>query len=62
MAFPLSNQLTLLQARPITTLFCLDDKMITGPGERRILYYDFNIASEDTTTTPFPYSVAWALQ
>lgn len=35
--------LILLQARPITTLFWLDENMMTGPGEKRILYYDFNI-------------------
>eukprot|EP00804_Cyclotella_cryptica_P029066 CCRYP_005271-RA/>CCRYP_005271-RA protein AED:0.03 eAED:0.03 QI:55/1/1/1/1/1/3/1252/583 len=45
--------LVLLQARPITTLFWIDDNMITKPGEQRILYYDINIASEATTTTPF---------
>jgi pyruvate,water dikinase len=54
-AYTESNQLMLLQARPITTLFCLDENMMTGPGERRILYYDFNIASEATTTTPFTH-------
>ena len=47
--------LKLLQARPITALFYLDDKMMTKPGERRVLYYDFNIASEATTTTPFTH-------
>ena len=45
--------LKLLQARPITTLFCLDTKMMTQPGERRKLYFDFNIISEATTTSPF---------
>lgn len=54
-AYTENNQLMLLQARPITTLFCLDDNMMTAPGERRILYYDFNIASEATTTTPFTH-------
>ena len=54
-AYTESNQLMLLQARPITTLFCLDDNMMTAAGERRILYYDFNIASEATTTTPFTH-------
>ena len=49
------NSLKLLQARPITTLFYIDEDMMTNPGERRILYYDFNIASEATTTTPFTY-------
>ncbi|KAL7453253.1 hypothetical protein ACHAWC_004916 [Mediolabrus comicus] len=47
------QQLVLLQARPITTLFTLDANMMTLPHERRILYYDFNIASEATTTSPF---------
>lgn len=47
------QQLVLLQARPITTLFTLDANMMTLPNERRILYYDFNIASEATTTSPF---------
>mmetsp|Transcript_61201 Transcript_61201/g.72659 ORF Transcript_61201/g.72659 Transcript_61201/m.72659 type:complete len:985 (+) Transcript_61201:104-3058(+) len=46
-------ELRVLQARPITTLFCIDDNMMTAPGERRVLYYDFNIASEATTTSPF---------
>jgi len=45
----------LLQARPITTLFTLDEFMMTKPGEKRMLYYDFNIASEATTTTPFTH-------
>ena len=54
-AYTENNQLMLLQARPITTLFCLDDNMMTAAGERRILYYDFNIASEATTTTPFSH-------
>ena len=49
------NLLRLLQARPITTLFDIDEDMMTSPGERRILYYDFNIASEATTTTPFTH-------
>ena len=49
------NICILLQARPITTLFWLDDDMMTQPGERRTLYYDFNIASEATTTTPFSH-------
>lgn len=29
--------------------------MMTKPGEKRILYYDFNFASEATTTTPFKH-------
>ena len=49
------NSLQLLQARPITTLFDIDEDMMTSPGEKRILYYDFNIASEATTTTPFTH-------
>jgi hypothetical protein len=48
-----SLDLKLLQARPITTLFCLDTKMMTRPGERRKLYFDGNIISEATTTSPF---------
>jgi hypothetical protein len=48
-----SLDLKLLQARPITTLFCLDDKMMTLAGERRKLYFDYNIISEATTTSPF---------
>ncbi|KAL9178428.1 hypothetical protein ACHAXT_003758 [Thalassiosira profunda] len=52
-AYDQNNKLVLLQARPITTLFFLDDNMMTAPGERRMLYYDMNIASEATTTTPF---------
>lgn len=34
-AYTEKNQLMLLQARPITTLFCLDENMMTAPGERR---------------------------
>ena len=49
------SRLLLLQARPITTLFWMDDSMMTEPGEKRVLYYDFNIASEATTTTPFKH-------
>ena len=49
------NSLKLLQARPITTLFYIDEDMMTNAGEKRILYYDFNIASEATTTTPFTH-------
>lgn len=48
-------ELKFLQARPITALFHLDENMMTKPGERRILYYDFNIASEATTTSPFTH-------
>ena len=47
--------LKLLQARPITTLYQLDESMMTLPGEPRVLYYDYNIASEATTTTPFTH-------
>jgi pyruvate,water dikinase len=43
----------LLQARPITTLYSIDLGMMTEPGERRILYLDWNVVSEATTTTPF---------
>jgi len=46
-------ELKLLQARPITTLFTIDDKMMTPPGEKRVLYFDFNVISEATTTSPF---------
>jgi len=54
--FAYANEgLKLLQARPITTNFTLDDAMVTQPGERRVLYYDFNIASEATTTEPFTH-------
>lgn len=49
------GSLKLLQARPITSLFYIDENMMTNPGERRLLYYDFNIASEATTTTPFTH-------
>jgi len=45
--------LKLLQARPITTLLMLDDKMMTRPGEKRVLYYDGNVIGGATTTTPF---------
>mmetsp|Transcript_20312 Transcript_20312/g.40544 ORF Transcript_20312/g.40544 Transcript_20312/m.40544 type:complete len:941 (+) Transcript_20312:96-2918(+) len=50
-----SLKLKLLQARPITTIHRLDDCMITEQGQPRVLYYDFNIASEATTTSPFTY-------
>ena len=50
-----NSRLVLLQARPITTLFYLDSKLMTVPGEKRVLYYDFNIASEATTTSPFTH-------
>ena len=43
----------ILQARPITTLFNMDPGMMTEPGEKRRLYFDFNVISEATTTTPF---------
>ena len=49
------GELKLLQARPITTLYPLDEAMLTPPGERRRLYYDYNIASEATTTAPFTH-------
>ena len=43
----------LLQARPITTLYSLDPNMMTEPGAKRNLYFDFNVVSEATTTSPF---------
>ena len=54
-AYTESNQLKILQARPITTLVYLDNIMMTEPGQRRMLYYDYNIVSEATTTTPFTH-------
>lgn len=40
-------ELKLLQARPITTLFTLDDKMMTLPTDtKRKLYFDSNVLSE----------------
>jgi pyruvate,water dikinase len=48
-----AGDLKLLQARPITTIHPMDPKMLTKAGEPRVLYYDFNIASEATTTSPF---------
>lgn len=42
-AYTADNRPRLLQARPITTTFMLDENMLTAPRERRILYYDFNI-------------------
>jgi phosphoenolpyruvate synthase/pyruvate phosphate dikinase len=48
-----TEHLKLLQARPITTLFYIDDNMMTAPGERRVLYYDYNVVSDATTTDPF---------
>ena len=44
-----------LQARPITTLYPIEPKMLTKPGERRVLYWDCNICSEATTTDPFTH-------
>merc|ERR1712226_368166 len=64
-AYTEDDQLRLLQARPITTLLPLDPEMITSPGEPRILYFDYNIASDATTTSPFKtmdsevYMVCW---
>mmetsp|Transcript_328 Transcript_328/g.744 ORF Transcript_328/g.744 Transcript_328/m.744 type:complete len:956 (-) Transcript_328:3697-6564(-) len=43
----------LLQARPITTLFSIDPEMMTEPGAKRRLYFDINVLSEATTTSPF---------
>lgn len=54
-AFTENGQLKLLQARPITTLYPIDPEMLTEPGERRMLYWDGNIASEATTTSPFTH-------
>ena len=54
-AFNESGQLKLLQARPITTLHPIDPQMLTPPGEKRALYFDFNIASDATTTSPFTH-------
>ena len=54
-AYTESMQLKLLQARPITTLVYLDEVMMTEPGQRRMLYFDYNIVSEATTTTPFTH-------
>mmetsp|Transcript_29137 Transcript_29137/g.44050 ORF Transcript_29137/g.44050 Transcript_29137/m.44050 type:complete len:460 (-) Transcript_29137:770-2149(-) len=48
-------ELKLLQARPITTAFSLDEKLLTKPGERRVLYYDCNVASKATTIEPFTH-------
>jgi len=48
-----AGELRLLQARPITTIHPLDANMITPPGARRVLYYDYNIVSDATTTSPF---------
>mmetsp|Transcript_116628 Transcript_116628/g.341362 ORF Transcript_116628/g.341362 Transcript_116628/m.341362 type:complete len:919 (-) Transcript_116628:50-2806(-) len=52
-AYTEGDELRLLQARPITTLHPIDERMLTLPGQRRVLYYDFNVASEATTTSPF---------
>ena len=46
-------ELKLLQARPITTLYTLDEFMMTEPGEKRKLYFDHNILSAATTINPF---------
>lgn len=54
-AYTESGDLKLLQARPITTLHPLDPQMMTPPGNPRVLYYDYNIASEATTTSPFTH-------
>lgn len=54
-AFTEDGKLRLLQARPITTIHPLEPSMLTAPGERRALYWDPNIASEATTTSPFTY-------
>merc|ERR1712137_949457 len=54
-AFTKDGQLKLLQARPITTLFPIQPGMLTQPGEKRFLYYDFNICNEATTVSPFTH-------
>ena len=54
-AYSVQGLLRLLQARPITTIFPLDPGMLTGPNERRVLYFDFHIASDATTTQPFTH-------
>ena len=46
-------ELKLLQARPITTLYTLDEFMMTEPGEKRKLYFDHNILAAATTINPF---------
>ena len=38
-------ELKLLQARPITTLYSIDEFMMTQPTEKRKLYFDMNIVS-----------------
>jgi len=52
-AYTEEGLLKLLQARPITTIFPIDPGMLTAPGEPRVLYFDFHIASDATTTHPF---------
>lgn len=47
--------LKLLQARPITTLFYIDDNMMTKPGEKCILCYDYNIVVDATTISLFAH-------
>ena len=46
-------ELQLLQARPITTLYSGDPGIMTQPGEKHLLYFDSNVVTEATTTTPF---------
>jgi pyruvate,water dikinase len=54
-AYTKDGVLKLLQARPITTIFPLDPGMLTAPGEPRVLYFDFHIASDATTIHPFTH-------
>ena len=54
-AYNTDSRLILLQARPITTLYQLDEFMMTMPGEPRVLYYDSNITQDATTTSPFTH-------
>jgi pyruvate,water dikinase len=52
-AYTAGGELKVLQARPITTIHPLEEKMITPAGQRRMLYFDCNVVSEATTTAPF---------
>jgi len=54
-AYTEEGLLRLLQARPITTIFPLDPGMLTAPGEPRVLYFDYHIASDATTIQPFTH-------
>jgi len=46
------GRLVLLQARPITTLYPLPEKMRTAPGQRRVLYLDGCLVDGPTTNEP----------